>query len=203
MNKKIIIILILLPITLFAQGNDSIISSKQNKSKYSFAISPTVYIPTEEALNNLSTRFGLTLNCSYKISKDFRISGNLGVIFSKFKVSSITDGRIFYEKTALLLTPGIGLKFYLNEGAARFFLNSHFTFVYINHGKDEINYLVTKNPETAIGFNFGFGTEFPLNKNLDLEINPGLNIYLPNSSEGYLNKTSSFINIDIGLNLTY
>ena len=193
----------LLPINLFAQINDSLISSKQNKSKYSFAISPTIYIPTEIGLAKLSPGLGLTFNYSYQILKDFNISGNFGVIFSKFRVNDVFDGRIFYEKTALWLTPGIGLKFYFNNEAARYFLNSHLTFIYINHGKDEIYYLVIKNPETAIGLNFGFGLVIPINKNFDIEINPGFNIYLPTSSEGYFNKASSFCNINIGLNLTY
>ncbi len=198
-----IIILMLLPLNLFAQGNDSLILSKQNKSKFSFALSSTVYIPAEYGLNRLSNGYGLTFNCSYRILKDLKISGNLGVIFSKFIVHSFTDGRISYGETALWLTPEIGSKYYLNEGVARFFLSTNFKFIYINYGFDKSHFLATKSPETGIGLNFGFGIEIPINKNFDLIIDPGFNIYLPNSSEGYFNKTSSFCNINIGLNLTY
>jgi hypothetical protein len=202
MIKIIIIILILFPVNLFAQSNDSLISPKKNKSKFSLAFLPAISIPENGSLLSYSIGYGFNFNISYKLIEDIKISGNLEIIFSDF-IKSDMFGRRDYKAASRWVSAEIGPKFYLNRGSSRLYLNSHFKFTQIYHGAGDIYSGVIKNPENTIGFNFGFGIEIPVNDYFKLEINPLYNILYPIIDGQSLHYVSTYYKILLGLNYNF
>jgi hypothetical protein len=183
--------------------NDSTFELQQNLMNNSFALLPTIYFPPKEGSYQLSTGYGLTFSYMRQIINNLNISTNFELILSKFKEISLTDGRIFYEKTAFWINIDSGPKYYLNYGVVRFFLNVNIKFNYLIHGKDNVYFLLQNNTENAFGLNFGYGAEIPINQNINLEMNPGYNIFFQNSTNNSFNKKNYFYNLSIGLRYYY
>jgi hypothetical protein len=199
MIKILIIILILIPLNLFAQSNDSLISPMKNKSKFSFAFSPTLYLPLDgNKQQHYSIGYGLTFNTSYKITDEVNISGNVGMIFSNFEGSSFT--QMFFKKPAVLLKVEAGPKLYVNERGVRGFINPQFGFIYFIQNRYE--YSSIKDIKTALGLSLGFGLEIPIIQEIGLEINNGFNYYYQNDFNHDL-KTIAYFNINIGARYNY
>ena len=176
--------------------NDSVFNSNKRLLNNSFAVLPTVYIPSE-LYSSFSTVFGLTFNYSYQIIKNLKLSGNLGILLSEKKVESGIPEELSYKKTVLWLTPAIGLKFYLNDGDAKIFLNSHLKYIYIKQIKEEIySYIIQ---DKAIGFNIGFGVDIPVYKTYSLEINYGYNAVISKLSGSYIRENTTLYDINAGL----
>jgi hypothetical protein len=219
--KKIIIIFVLIFVLISSinsqpiRYNSDIIFSQKNcidnfktssineKSKFSIGFLPTLFIPEEKLFRKYySVGYGFTFNTSYKVTNNLKLSGNIEAIFSHLERIDMFDGRNPYETTSKWFSVAFGPKLYINKGTSRFFLNSNFKYTNIYHKIDYFHGFIQKNLEKAVGFNFGFGMEIPINNYFTFEINPSYNLIYPiypnDGGEFYEKRT--YYSISIGLN---
>jgi hypothetical protein len=193
----IVLLVLLMSGVSFGQSSEQ----KSQRSKFSLGFLPGFTVLEKgEFYGYNSNGYGFNVNVTYRLIDEIKISGNLEVIFSKFKMEDVFDGRNKYEVVSKWYSIDIGPKFYINNGPSRIYFISNFKYTNIYHGEGNINIRTLENPDKAYGFNVGFGLEIRLNNRMNFEFSPMFNVLYPAVKEQFLNKVSRYYKISAGLN---
>ncbi|HWQ80861.1 MAG TPA: hypothetical protein VN514_01205 [Ignavibacteria bacterium] len=174
-------------------------SVKNNSSKFSIALLPSVFIPIDHLKIHYSTGYGFAVKTSYEITEGIFVTGGFEMMLSQFKMSDWLDGRNDYENTSRWYSFEIGMRA-LSSGKYGVFWGFNISATQIYHGTGNIHIGILNNPDNAIGFNTGPGVVLPVSSNLALEINPSFNIIYRIDERSTIGDSDSYYKISMGLN---
>lgn len=174
-------------------------SVKNNTSKFSITLLPSVFLPYEHLKRHYSTGYGFAVETSYELAEGILVTGGLEMVLSQFKMSGSFGGRNNYENTSRWYSFEIGMRA-LSSGKYGVFWGFNISAIQIYHGTGSIHTAIINNPDNAIGFNTGPGVVLPVSSNLALEINPSFNIIDGIDERSTIENSDSYYKISMGLN---
>lgn len=174
-------------------------SVKNNSSKFSITLLPSVFIPVDHLKIHYSTGYGFAVKTSYEITEGIFVTGGLEMMLSQFKMHDMFWGRNDYENTSRWYSFEIGMKAH-SSGKYGVLWGFNISAIQVYHGTGNIHIGILNNPDNAIGFNTGPGVVLPVSSNLALEINPSFNIIYRIDGRSTIGDSDSYYKISMGLN---
>jgi hypothetical protein len=215
--KKILLIILLLATSLFAQ-----------KAQYGFTVSGGMSFPTDDFTNFYNASFGGFGGVFYNFSETGRVSATIGYngwsvdldALNENLANSGNTGKYNLEAPISAIPILIGVKFFFKtkmsftpyvmaEGGI-YKITREVYGQYINEDGSSIALTPQSEKSTDGALNIGFGIEYPINETMNFDINASYHYILNKDvynlgDAGYASSysTTNFISINAGLNIFF